>query len=127
MDSLLIESGTNTPMLHFSPDSGILVFRGKSIPENTLKFYTPVKAWVTEYLQQPASETVLDVYLEYFNTSSAKMLIELFKQVQDAHLAGRTAMRMVWRYETADLDMLEAGEDMKNLLKVEVELVAVDE
>ncbi len=126
MESLLIEAGNNTPMLHFSPDSGILVFRGKSIPENTLKFYSPVKAWVTEYLQQPASETVLDVYLEYFNTSSAKMLIELFKQVQEAHLAGRTVMRMVWRYETADLDMQEAGEDMKNLLKVDVEMVSVE-
>lgn len=126
MESLLIEAGNNTPMLHFSPDSGILVFRGKSIPENTLKFYSPVKAWVTEYLQQPASETMLDVYLEYFNTSSAKMLIELFKQVQEAHLAGRTVMRMVWRYETADLDMQEAGEDMKNLLKVDVEMVSVE-
>lgn len=127
MEALLIEAGNNTPMLHFSPDSGILLFRGKSIPENTLKFYSPVKAWVAEYVQHPAPETVLDVYLEYFNTSSAKMLIELFKQVQEAHLAGRTVVRMVWRYETADLDMQEAGEDMKNLLKVDVEMVSVEE
>jgi len=127
VDNLIIEETSNTPKIDFNVLRKSLIFKGKSIPENTIKFYAPIKAWLDEYFLLPAAETILDVHLEYFNTSSAKVIIDILKKLVQLNNEGRTKLKVIWKYDSNDLDMHEAGEDMMTLLKFDFEFLAVEE
>jgi len=71
------------------------------------------------------SSTRLHIRLEYFNTSSSKCLLELFKRIEVLSRK-KINVKVLWYYETADEDMKELGEDFKEIIEVPVELIAVE-
>lgn len=127
METLEITETVNTPYVSLNHASGTLEFKGKSIPENTIKFYGPVKQWIETYSGAPHPATHLIIYLEYFNTSSAKIIIEMLKKMVTLNNEGKTKLQVTWRYDANDTDMQEAGEDMSNLVKHAFSLEAVED
>ncbi len=122
---LLIDNSVKTPSIIFTAGNGILEIKGKSIPENSLEFYRPVFEWLDNYSQSPAPLTVLKVSLEYFNTSSSKCLLDIFRKLEAINISGRSSVKVNWIYDTDDEDMMEAGEDYQALVKVPFEMSAV--
>src|SRR3954470_13110152 len=122
MEKLIIEPGVKTPSVSFASESGMLELKGKSIPENSLEFYRPVFEWLDNYSQSPAPSTTLKVALEYFNTSSSKCLLDIFRKLEAINLSGRSTVKVNWMYDSDDEDMMEAGEDYQALVKVPFEL-----
>jgi len=122
MQELNIEATTKTPSVHGSP-SGRLELAGKSIPENSVDFYKPVYDWLDAYVAGPADRTAVVIRLEYFNTSSSKCLLDLFRKLEPLQQSGRSAVTVYWHYEEADEDMMEAGDDYRTIVKLEFELV----
>lgn len=127
MENLIIQESPNTPYVEFDASGKNLKLKGKSIPENTIKFYTPIKSWLEEYCNSPGEETILDLHIEYFNTSSAKVIIEILKKIVALHNSNKTKLKIIWKYDNNDLDMKEAGEDMMGLLKFEFEFLSVED
>jgi len=123
--NLLIDNSVKTPSISFAAENGILEIKGKSIPENSLEFYRPVFEWLDSYSQSPAPSTILKVALEYFNTSSSKCLLDIFRKLEVINLSGRSSVKVNWIYDTDDEDMMEAGEDYQALVKVPFEMSAV--
>jgi hypothetical protein len=80
MEELRIAPTKNTPEVILNTD-GIIKIRGRSISENVTVFYAPVDNWITEYIQTPADVTCVDMNLEYFNSGSAKMLVNLLQKI----------------------------------------------
>ncbi len=116
MESLRIEKTLNTPFVHLDPDTGKLEIKGRSVPENPLEFYTPINEWLERFKAQAAERILsLDVELEYFNTSSSKCLLDVFKKVAQLKNAG-AAVEINWWCEEFDDDMIEAGKDYQDLL-----------
>jgi hypothetical protein len=76
---LQIEPTVKTPKINFDPEKGVLLMSGRSMPENVLDLFEPILDWVEEYCKYPADTTTLIVKLEYFNTSSAKCILELLR------------------------------------------------
>ena len=64
----------------------------------------------------------MKVCLEYFNTSSSKCLLDIFRRLETINLSGKTKVIVSWFYETDDEDMMEAGEDYQALVKIPFEL-----
>ena len=62
--------------------------------------------------------------LEYFNTSSSKCILDVFKKLES--LAG-TEVSVKWYYEEDDEDMLEAGEDYEAIIDLPFEMIEVEE
>jgi hypothetical protein len=120
-----IAATETTPSVEWLPRQGRLTIRGCSIPENADRFYLPLYDRLAEYGGHAAQRTLVHVHLEYFNSSSAKYLLELFKLLEDLHATGRTKVAIEWLHEPDDLDMEEAGRDFKALLEVPVKLVAL--
>ena len=117
------QSGTpKTPKIIFDGRNGKFEISGRSIPENSAKFYSPLMNWVEQYVSKPAEETLINVNLEYFNTSSLKGLIELFRKFEKLLDTGKK-VKIFWYYEEEDEDMQESGEDFKLLIKIPIELV----
>ena len=63
-----------------TPD-GIIKIRGRSIHENVTDFFKPVHQWIDEYIKDPADLTCVDMMLEYFNSASAKVFIQLLQKL----------------------------------------------
>ncbi len=114
MNVLHLEGTAKTPSVNFT--DGALEISGKSIPENSIEFYQPLYNWLDQYGQQPAKSTVLKVRLEYFNTSSSKCLLDVFRKLEAIQKSGKGNVSVTWMYEEEDEDMMEAGEDYREIV-----------
>jgi hypothetical protein len=113
-----------SPLINFDPQSGNMQMKGKSIPENSVIFYKPVFEWLDNYIQNPAPKTSLSIQLDYFNTSSSKCIVDIFKKLELISKNGKGEVIINWLYDENDDDMLEAGEDYKSLIKIPFNLVS---
>jgi hypothetical protein len=123
MESIKLEGTPKTPTVEFSANNGVLLLKGRSIPENSIEFYKPLINWIEDYSASAPSETVLNVQLEYFNTSSSKCLLDIFKRLERV---GDSAT-INWYYEEDDEDMLEAGEDYDAIIDIPFKMIEVEE
>lgn len=123
MEALSIEATAKTPAVRFEPTKGELEVSGCSIHENADGFYSPLWERVDAYCAAPAARTTVRVKLDYFNSSSAKYLLDIFKRLDDLHAAGGSKVTLEWYFEEGDLDMQEAGNDYKGLLDMPVKVV----
>ncbi|MCG8476767.1 MAG: DUF1987 domain-containing protein [Cytophagales bacterium] len=115
MEKFLLEPTEKTPHVFFDPDEGIFEIGGRSIIENTVKFYEPIFDWIEAYLEKPALKNTIMAKFEYFNTSSSKCLIEIFRKFEGLHKKG-IKVHLEWYYEQEDEDMRESGEDFRTVL-----------
>jgi hypothetical protein len=126
MKDLIIDSTIKTPEVTFKATEGVLTLKGRSIPENSIDFFKPLHDWIEEYFQNPNETTRVEIKLEYFNTSSSKSMLDLFKKMESFN-GTLSNIEINWFYEEDDEDMLEAGEDYQAILNVPVHMISVDE
>jgi hypothetical protein len=127
MENLKIEGSKQSPFVDFNADTGKLELSGRSIPENSFEFYNPLLEWLMEYAKSPQEETVLKVYLEYFNTSSSKYILEVLKKLKDVMKADGAEVRVDWCYDEDDEEMMETGEDYEDVTGLEFEYHEIEE
>jgi len=126
MEPLNIESTPKTPSIKFLEDEGTVEIKGRSIPENSIEFYKPLVDWLEEYASNPLKKTVVNIQLEYFNTSSSKCILDVFKKLEAIHKSKHDVV-INWYYEEDDEDMLEAGEDYESIIRVPFKMIEVVE
>ncbi|RLD27445.1 MAG: nuclear pore complex subunit [Bacteroidetes bacterium] len=126
MENLIIKGEAKTPTIDFNYSNGELVISGRSIPENSIEFYKPIIEWLESLKVSDKDKIVLDIKLEYFNTSSSKCILDVFKKLEEIKGVGKDAS-IRWYYESDDEDMEEAGQDFSAIIKVPLELITVEE
>lgn len=126
MEKFAIEGTPKTPSISFDLASGVLEIKGRSIPENSIEFYKPLVDSLEKYAGSPKSATNVNIQLEYFNTSSSKCILDVFKKLEAIHKGG-SAVTINWHYEEDDEDMLEAGEDYQAIISVPFKMVQIEE
>ncbi|MBS1569074.1 MAG: DUF1987 domain-containing protein [Bacteroidetes bacterium] len=126
MNNILLDGSPKTPTVHFDSSTGQLELRGRSIPENSIEFYRPLIDWIDQYARTPQPSTQLRVQLEYFNTSSSKCILDLFKKLETVRNAGNE-VQVLWHYEADDEDMLEAGEDYQAIINIPFKMIQIEE
>ncbi|MDR2927793.1 MAG: DUF1987 domain-containing protein [Cytophagaceae bacterium] len=112
-----------TPEVYFNMQEGVLKISGRSLHENSLEYYAPLLHWLGEWVNIADKVThpvTVSFYIEYFNTTSSKMLYEFMKKLVMLNLKG-VDVTIKWYYE--DDDMLEAGEDYRDLIKLPFTLI----
>jgi len=125
MKDLVINGEAKTPTINFNFQNGELLISGRSIPENSVEFYEPVIAWLDEYKSSNGKALKIDIKLEYFNTSSSKCILDLFKKLEELKEVEKD-IAIKWFYEEDDEDMEEAGQDFQAIINVPMELISVD-
>jgi hypothetical protein len=126
MDTLLIEGSAKTPTIKFDSNSGLVEIKGRSIPENSIEFYKPLIDWLEKYAIKPQANTTVNIQLEYFNTSSSKCILDVFKKLENINKSGNSTVIINWHYEEDDEDMSEAGEDYKAIINVPFKMVMIE-
>jgi hypothetical protein len=126
MDPIKIEGTRKTPEVLFDAEKGLIEVEGRSIPENSIEFYNPLVDWLDEYAKEPKDKTEVNIRLEYFNTSSSKCILDVFKKLEAIYKSDKDVI-INWYYEEDDEDMLEAGEDYQSILKIPFKMIEMEE
>ena len=121
--SLTIEQTLDTPYIHL--ENGLIKMDGRSMPENVLKFYSPIKKWIEEYVENPTKFTNIDLSLTYTNSSSNKQINDLLKILNNKFLDGFD-MKVTWTYEEGDDSALEVGNDLEEMLDIPFEYIIIE-
>ena len=127
METLQIDGTPKTPTIKFDYTNALLEIKGRSIPENSIEFYKPLVDWLDKYASTPKANTNVNIQLEYFNTSSSKCILDVFKKLESIQKGGNSQVVINWHYEEDDEDMLEAGEDYQAIINVPFKMVQVEE
>jgi hypothetical protein len=117
MEVLSIKGSHETPEVLLDKDAGQFSITGKSLPEDVKEFYNPLINWINEYASSPNPETTLKVKMDYFNTASSKMILEIFEIMKEIQDAGHK-VSIDWYYQEDDEDMQDAGEDYADIVEV---------
>ena len=117
MEVLSIKGTQETPEVLFDKDKGEFSISGKSLPEDVKEFYGPLVDWITQYASSPNPETILKVKMDYFNTASSKMILEIFELFKEMQDNGHK-VTIDWYYQEDDEDMQDAGEDYADIVEV---------
>ena len=116
MENLDIKGTEDTPNIMFDKGKGVFEMSGRSLPEDAATFFKPVLDWLEAYKGQANATTEFAVKLEYFNTASSKLLLDILTKVETIDGA-----KIVWFHFEDDEDMKEAGEEFSELVELPFE------
>jgi hypothetical protein len=123
MERFFLEATKMTPQVELDPVNKVFSMKGNSRPENPMQFYKPIFDWLTEYITNSSDKTVFEIKMDYFNTSTSKVLLDLFELFEK--LATSKDIHVVWCYQSDDEEMQEAGEELLDLVEISYELKEV--
>ncbi|PCJ84535.1 MAG: nuclear pore complex subunit [Flavobacteriales bacterium] len=130
MEGLYIEPTETSPKVHFDPEAFSFEISGESRPEDVRKFYKPVLDWFEQYsnylywLTEKYAEgekklVQFHFVFEYFNSSSAKYIMDVIAKLGDIQKASPNAkIQILWHYDEPDEDMKEAGEEFETITNI---------
>lgn len=113
MEIIKLEGTEDTPEITLDADNGIFEISGRSLPEDTAEFYQPVLDWLDEYGESPKETTNFVFKLEYFNTASSKLILDVLSKLEEIE-----GVNVIWYFHEDDEDMEEAGEEFSELVEV---------
>jgi len=116
MNTINIKGTEDTPAIILDKASGKFEVSGRSLPEDAAEFYGPVLQWLTEYASAANPSTDFVIKLEYFNTASSKLILDILNKVEAIKGA-----KVVWFHYDDDEDMQEAGQEFSELVEVPFE------
>lgn len=123
MHAYKLEQTKSSPEVILDP-TGIVRLSGRSILENSAEFYEPVIEWINQYIENPADLTCVDIRLEYFNSATAKFIINLIKRITRVCMKDKK-YKVNWYYEDGDEDILERGEYIASVLESDFNFIKI--
>lgn len=79
----------DTPEVEFDALKGLLRLKGRCYPSDAKNFFEPLVSWLKDYVEAPKSvHTTVHIDLEYFNTTSGKIILNLFEMLKQLHKSG---------------------------------------
>lgn len=124
MDRLYFKGTEETPQIVLDKDKNIFEIKGKSFMEDVQSYYEPIISWLEEYKKDPNKETVITFEVEYINTASSKMFLDVLKEIEDIHLAGHK-VHIIWSYFEDDEDMESTGYEFNEMFDAPFEFRVV--
>jgi hypothetical protein len=121
LEKLSIEKTTNSPEILMDAEIGLIEISGASFQEDSVSFYAPVFEWIEEYISNP-KDTVVNVELKYFNSSSAKIILNIFKSLGEIKKKNLVLV-INWKYNADDEDVKDSGQDFAKLSGLEFNLI----
>lgn len=112
MKDLKIVSTQSTPLIETDSHRGVVYMEGDSYPENSFEFYSELVAWVTSYLKDNERPMTVELALLYLNTSSIKVMMDIFDEMEEMYQADRQ-VSVKWFYDEDNERVAELAEEFK--------------
>jgi len=108
------EGTKDLPSLEFDELTGHLRIWGSSTSIEPNDFWAPLYKKMKTYLKEPR-DISLEIELEYFNTPSAKKILDLLYLIEKHTLELKRKFVITW-IDNDDEDMRNAGQDYSEML-----------
>jgi hypothetical protein len=106
------EKTNTTPYVLIDEAKGYMRFEGECYLENILAFFKDVNEWLERYLASDFTELTFDCALEYFNSSTTKLLHNMLRTM-DKHSGEGKKVVVNWIAAAGDDMIIECGEDFQ--------------
>jgi len=121
MENLIINRTQSTPRVIFNKNGNLLI-EGRSFCEDPLNFYGIIFSWCSRL---KATDVILEINLDYLNTSSSKCLYELVRILDENIKLKKVDIR--WFYDSDDDEMFETGQMLEdNTSRIKFEYLSVE-
>ncbi len=104
MKTIRIQPSDFTPFVEFN-SNGKLLLEGRSIPENIYELFNPLLDFASEVA---VPNIVFDVNLDYFNTATSKIMLDLLLRFDRNKMIGSVTIN--WHYVIDNSDSLEVAQ-----------------
>jgi hypothetical protein len=122
LEPIVIEPTNDTPRVELDKNRGIFKFEGKSLPEDVIKFFGPIQSWFNDYYKQPNGETEIVFNLEYFNSSTARIIVKILIGAEAIH-GQKSNVHVSWLYRENDEVMQDRGMELKSVLNIPFDMI----
>jgi hypothetical protein len=122
MEDYIQERTHKTPSIR-AYANGEITIEGVAIPESVLEDFKDFTIWFEKYASNPAKKTVVNIRLDYFNTSSSAYLLKIFKNLYVLKTKGNNIV-VNWYHEEDDLEIKESGHDYATIVDVELNVLS---
>lgn len=111
MPGLNIDATSRTPAVVIDNDAHLFTLSGESYPEDISGFYGPLRVALNEALEQAETDFKVEIKLVYFNSSSARVLMEIMDQMDEKAGEGKNII-VQWYCDPDDEITREFAEDI---------------
>ncbi len=126
-EKIELKGAQDTPGVIFDLENNKFMITGRSFPADADKFYQQLIKWLDDYKNSgPQEPIVFEVKMEYFNTASAKLLLDTFFKLEDINESG-TPVTIKWYSFEDDEDMIEAGEEFDEIVELNFEFIEYED
>ncbi|MBN2756819.1 MAG: DUF1987 domain-containing protein [Bacteroidales bacterium] len=122
MDIIRIEKTNNTPSVYIDEANMLCRIEGSSYPEDAHEVYQHVLDWLDRIQYNTDAQLVVEFDYDFLNSISHKKVWQILHSLKQFHNNGK-AVKVVWYYEENDEDIMEAGEDLAELMNIPFELI----
>ncbi|MGP1363563.1 MAG: SiaC family regulatory phosphoprotein [Bacteroides sp.] len=133
MISYYVVQGNDYPLLDFDIKSKEFTICGISHPESAMEFYGSLIRWLKEYIDWFSTQTTnkevvhhrLNLLFRHINSMSFRSVSRICRLFSTLSTYG--SCEIVWLFENEDIDIYEAGVDLKEELALEDTLFRIEE
>jgi hypothetical protein len=119
MTPLHIAATATTPAITLDKEKGLFSISGRSLPEDSLEFYSPVMKWLKEYLNTPNEDMLFEFRFEYINTISVKVIQQILASFDNV-----PGVRIKWYFGEEDEDIEDLGRQFAEIQKLDFEFIS---
>ncbi|WP_430814224.1 DUF1987 domain-containing protein [Carboxylicivirga sp. RSCT41] len=123
MEVINIAGTDDTPNVILDKDNAKFEISGRSLPEDVNMFYEPILEWIDGYAEAPADKTEFHFKLEYFNTASSKVILDILLKFEEI-VENDHDVVIKWHYHEEEEDMLEAGEEYADIVEIPFDYIS---
>jgi len=123
MEIIRIEKTNNTPSIYIDEANLLCRIEGSSYPEDAYEVYQHVLDWLSRVGFNFQAELVVEFDYDFLNSISHKKVWQILHELKQFYKNGKS-VKVVWYYDENDDDIMEAGEDLAELMNIPFELVA---
>ena len=113
-----------TPEIYLDKEEGLFKVSGRSRPTRMNEFFFPVMRKLEEYIQNPNPNTKVIFSLEYVDSGSSKMLLNIVLRLKK--LIPSNNLTIQWNYAKDDDDIYELGKTYSELSGLEFDFIEVE-
>jgi hypothetical protein len=104
------EKTTTTPYILIDDENGYMKFEGRCYLEDIVSFFAEINEWLKKYLSSGSVKLTFDCAMEYFNSSTTKLLYNMLR-VMDKAAGNGADVTVNWIAAEGDDMIIECGED----------------
>jgi len=111
-----------SPEVRIDVENQIIALSGASYPEDPLEVFNPIYKWVVDFSMNMEKKLCFILNFEFLNSSSHKMLYEIFVKAQEFSKKGKP-VEILWYYDPEDEEIFEMGQDFMEVLELPIQLI----